>query len=325
MVGVVDRHNPSRVIPAQIQCLDVLDTSKLPVGAFHLILMGSGSIVATIDKEPCVFNAPSVLCLNEKRELHIQSGHVTDVQVISFSPTFLNVNMTPEFLQKPDYTEMCASHSFFQLSPFLTNDMGKISFHLSEDTFALFRAAFHEMARNFTEQPDWYWSCRARSYFIDILNVVERLFHDYDLPTFSEDALYSADIQQSFREVIVYINNHLHEKITLSHLYDIFRLNKNKLEALFRECLGKTMKEYINQRRFEEASYYLCFTDLVGEEIAHRLSFTTAQYFSRFFLRMSGQTPEEFRKEKVNRRKADMEKLHRIEQESRTVREKEMW
>ena len=128
-------------------------------------------------------------------------------------------------------------------------------------------------------------------------------------------------MQKDFREIIVYINNHLNEKITLDSLFKLFFFNKNKLQKMFHDYLNQSLQEYLNQRRFEEAAYYLRFTELRGDEVADRLSFSGSQSFSRFFTQICGQTPEVFRKEKVNKRKIDMRELHQIEEESREFRE----
>ena len=321
MFGVSDKQDPARVIPAQTRYMEVLNTEELPQGVFHLLAIGSGTIVAEIDGETCHFSGQSVLCLNERGGLRVKAGHATDVKVVSFSPEFLNVNMTPEFLRNPSYHNLCDTHAFFQLSPFLTDNHNKIAFRVCDDTFVRFNAAINQMEKNFSAQPDWYWSCRARSHFIDVINILERIYHNYYLPEPSDDSLYPAKLQKDFREIMVYINNHLHERITLNSLYERLRFNKNKLEKMFDDYMNKSLKEYLDQRRFEEAAYYLRFTSLIGEEIAYRLSFSCSQYFTQFFLRMSGQTPELFRTKTVVKRKLDMEELRRIEVEGRNTRE----
>lgn len=321
MFGIADKNNAEKIVRVQTQLMDVLDTNNLPKEVFHLLVIGSGTIVADIDGHTCHFGGQSVLCLNERRQFHIRGGHATDVRVVSFSPEFLNVNMTPEFLRNPNYQELCDAHSFFQLSPFLTGDPDKMTFRVCDDTFRQFNAAIDQMEKNLASQPDWYWSCRARSHFIDIINILERSYHNYYLPEPSSDTLYPVRLQEDFRKMIVYINNHLNEKITLEGLYKRFYFNKNKLQAMFHRYLGETLQEYLNRRRFEEAAYYLRFTELNGDEIADRLNFSGSQSFSRFFTQICGQTPEIFRKEKVSKRKIDMQELHKIEEESRKIRE----
>lgn len=321
MFGIADKNNPGKIVPAQTRYMEVLDTDALPDDMFHLITIGSGTVIADIDGHTCHFSGQSVLCLNERTRFQVGSGHATDVKIVSFSPEFLNVNMTPEFLRKPNYQALCDVHSFFQLSPFLADNPDKMVFRVCKDTFFRFNKAIDQVDKNLTFQPDWYWSCRARSNFIDIINILERIFHNYYLPEPEDDNLYPIKLQKDFREIIVYINNHLNEKITLDGLYKQFLFNKNKLQKMFHDYLNQSLQEYLNQRRFEEATYYLRFTELRGDEVADRLSFSGAQSFSRFFTNICGQTPEIFRKERVIKRKINMKELHQIEEESRRFRE----
>ena len=89
----------------------------------------------------------------------------------------------------------------------------------------------------------------------------------------------------------------------------MFRINKNQIENLFKEYLNTTFYDYLMNRRYEEATYYLRFTELDGEQIASRIGLSSSQNFCKFFKKMSGTTPNTFRKETVKRRKSDAELL----------------
>jgi len=190
MFGVRDKNNASRIIPVKTQYMEVLNTDELRDGVFHLIIIGSGTVVVRIDEHICHFSGQSILCLDDLKRFHVKSGHATDVKLVSFSPEFLNVNMKPELLRKPNYKTLCDIHTFFQLSPFLTDNPDKMAFRVSSDTFYNFNNAIDQMEKNLFHQPDWYWSCRARSHFIDIINILERTFHNYYLPEPSNDSLF---------------------------------------------------------------------------------------------------------------------------------------
>lgn len=107
--------------------------------------------------------------------------------------------------------------------------------------------------------------------------------------------------------LLTYINTHLDEKQTLESLYKMFRINKNQIESLFREFLNTTFYDYLKNRRYEEATYYLRFTELDGEQIASRIGLSSSQNFCKFFKQMSGSTPNNFRKEMIAKRKNDLE------------------
>ena len=115
------------------------------------------------------------------------------------------------------------------------------------------------------------------------------------------------DISEEFKQLLTYVNTHLAEKQTLDSLYSRFRINKNQIEYLFKEYLNTTFYDYLRNRRYEEATYYLRFTELDGEQIASRIGLSSSQNFCKFFRKMSGTTPNTFRKETVKRRKNDSE------------------
>ena len=321
MFGVACKNGSGRLVPAETRYMEVFDPDELPENVFHMIAFGSGTVVAEIGEHTCHFSGQTVICLDERKRFKIVGGHATDAKVVSFSPDMLNPNMTPDFIRDPKYDVHCDAHSFFQLSPFLTDNPDKMAFRVCDDTLNKFNKSIIHMEKNLVHQPDWYWSCRTRSYFMDMINIIEQIYHNYYLPEPSDDSIYPAKLQKGFREIIVFINNHLNEKITLDGLYRRFCFNKNKMQSMFRDYLSLSLHDYLNQRRFEEACYYLRFTELIGDEIADRLSFSGSQSFSRFFSQICGQAPEAFRKEKVTNRKIDMAELHQIEEESRKIRE----
>lgn len=72
-------------------------------------------------------------------------------------------------------------------------------------------------------------------------------------------------------------------------------VTSNYLNRLVRLALGQSTKQFIQNRRIEEAKRLLRYTDLPVSDIADRLGFNTASYFVRVFSRRTGITPLQFR------------------------------
>ena len=70
------------------------------------------------------------------------------------------------------------------------------------------------------------------------------------------------------------------------------------LSQIVRDISGRTVVDYINQMLLMEASYLLQQTSFPIVQIADRLHFSEAASFTRFFTRMKGMNPKEFRKGK---------------------------
>lgn len=311
-IGTVNKKDTSKVVLIETHYIGKFDIKYTPKGCFSIIILNTGSITASVSGIDCYFLAPTIICLNERKDIVITSCTASDVRIINFDPQFLNVNMKIDTLRSSKYQNLCQQHAFFQLSPFLTKNISKISFRISDDTMKKIETSFNLLTKNINEQIDWYWSCRARSYFIDIINILERIYHNYYIEEDTYDMCVKAAISSEFKSLISYINNHLDEKITLQILYEKFRINKNQIENLFKEYLNTTFYEYLKTRRYEEASYYLRFTELDGEQIACRIGLSSSQNFCKFFKSISGMSPNKFRKTTVMRRKTDEELIELI-------------
>jgi AraC family transcriptional regulator, transcriptional activator of pobA len=77
----------------------------------------------------------------------------------------------------------------------------------------------------------------------------------------------------------------------------LLHITPNHLNALCQELLGRPAGEVIRDRVLLEAKRLLTNADMTGAEIADSLNFQDNAYFSRFFKKYAGVTPEGFRKE----------------------------
>ncbi|GAB3337086.1 helix-turn-helix domain-containing protein [Larkinella ripae] len=76
---------------------------------------------------------------------------------------------------------------------------------------------------------------------------------------------------------------------------DLLHLSAGHLSEMIKKQSGKTAIEHIHERLVLEAKRLLFHADLSVKEITAQLGFEDASYFNRFFKRLSGQTPVEYR------------------------------
>lgn len=76
---------------------------------------------------------------------------------------------------------------------------------------------------------------------------------------------------------------------------DMLHITPNYLNVLAKKHLGKSALEIINDRIILEIKRQLILSDTEISEIAYQLNFNELSYFSRFFKRITGVTPNEFR------------------------------
>ncbi len=100
----------------------------------------------------------------------------------------------------------------------------------------------------------------------------------------------------SAKEIVNYIDNNYLEKITLDELAFIFRTNRSTLCKTFKEYTGNTVIGYINDKKIRLAKKKINTTSKTFTEIAEELNFESIHYFTRFFKKMTGVSPNEYRK-----------------------------
>ncbi len=86
---------------------------------------------------------------------------------------------------------------------------------------------------------------------------------------------------------------------------ELMYITPNHLNALCNDLLGISAGEIIRNRVLLEAKRLLINLDLTIAEISYQLNFNDNSYFTKFFKKYAGITPEEFRKTTLNHQKND--------------------
>jgi AraC family L-rhamnose operon regulatory protein RhaS len=151
----------------------------------------------------------------------------------------------------------------------------------------LFKAVSQELAM----QRDEGWPCRSRSFFLEMLFMVERLF---SAPKETEErALTRAS--GGVDDIILYLHTHYPRRITIKELTRTFHVNRTTLTERFREATGLPVITYLIQLRVRLAALMLRDTELSIAEILHRVGFNDHTHFGRTFRKHTGYSPSEYR------------------------------
>ena len=94
-----------------------------------------------------------------------------------------------------------------------------------------------------------------------------------------------------------FLDGNFDRRVTLPELSVRFHCSTVTLNAHFRKAYGASIAKYLNQRRMEQAKELLRKTDMTLGEIADRLGFADADYFSRLFRSQYGISPLGYRNE----------------------------
>jgi AraC family transcriptional regulator, transcriptional activator of pobA len=96
-------------------------------------------------------------------------------------------------------------------------------------------------------------------------------------------------------EVFAAIDRHLGEPLSLRDVASELGITPGHLTTVVRRRTGRTVQEWIIERRMAEARSLLSDTELPVAEIARRVGMSDPGYFSRQFRRTHGMSPRDWR------------------------------
>jgi AraC family transcriptional activator of pobA len=97
--------------------------------------------------------------------------------------------------------------------------------------------------------------------------------------------------------VMTLINTNYRRHLPVSFYAAEAGLSPTHLIRLCRESFGRPVSALISERVIQEAKRYLLFSQRSVQEIAYELGFSDPCYFSRYFARVAGRPPQQFRRE----------------------------
>lgn len=297
--------NKNRIVYAKCVTKDSLEHIEIKGRSFLLLIIYEGVALFRVGEREITAVAPCFVCFSETENPVLIGKNNLKCYSIYFQPQFLNVNMTFEFIRSEFYGEVAQVHDLFLLKPFVYNVyVVPIHFAYLEQIITSFR----QMKAILELQTDWYWACRARSCFMEIIICLERLC------TFSpsgdailNDSVHSKIKNEMLRNAILYLESHYSMHITFNDICEAAKTNHTTLIKLFKDELFVTPMEYLWQYRISVAKKHLAFTDIPLKDVATRCGFRTVQHFSRIFKNHTGKTPLQYRKQVVAERIANLQ------------------
>lgn len=102
-------------------------------------------------------------------------------------------------------------------------------------------------------------------------------------------------INQSFKELLLYVNSNYQNDLKLGGLSDKFHINLTYICDLFKKVTYKTFSSYITELRMNRACDLLKSTELLVSQIAESVGYDT-YYFNILFKKIYNTTPLKYRK-----------------------------
>ncbi len=103
------------------------------------------------------------------------------------------------------------------------------------------------------------------------------------------------------RNAIDYMEQNFQQAVTLKAVAAHLGVNASSLSAAFHRETGKTLTEYLNRIRLENARILMSMNDFSIRDICAASGFSDQSYFTRLFRETYGVTPTEYRRELIGR------------------------
>jgi len=258
---------------------------------FLLIEHGSGSIC--FEDRSINFIAPTILCLNEKDFPLIKNCPDAKIQTIYFYPNLINSLFNYKNIRDSENNFSNAElQDQYLLSPFIfRNNYYQGQFSLEANILSKVSKLFAFIGRELQQQKDFFWPCRSRSYMLELLILITKLFDS------NQDSLENntTNIPENVANLITYLHNNYQEKITLDQLSTMFTTNRTSINDQFYKVTNLSIIDYLIKLRVNLAAAMLRDTMLPISEIIIRVGFNDNSNFWRTFKKHTALSPKEYR------------------------------
>ncbi len=142
-------------------------------------------------------------------------------------------------------------------------------------------------------------AARQQPYHPSTLNLVAailNLFDGFFAPHLSAQSREKSNDRNIFDRFIYLVNNHCKSEHQMKFYADRMCLTERYLGTVVKKASGLTAKEWIDRAIVTTAKLMLRHDNLTAVEIADRLHFPNASFFSKYFKRLTGLTPLEYRR-----------------------------
>lgn len=300
-ITIGKKYNEGKI--ASVECVknDKLKNINIKDNSFLLIILTKGKMNFSVGNKKISASAPAFICFDETENPVLISKQKAEYSCVYFHPRFLNINMTFELIRADNYGDLATTHDMFLLRPFLDK---VYVIPISDNQYERIEQSVEYMYEELDIQRDWYWSCRGRAYFMEIIITLERMYGLTGYGKNDKEPDSTPMISNpKLRDAVLFIEGHYRENISLSDISLNAGINQTSLTALMKEEFNCTAMEYLMNYRIRVARKQLEFTEIPIKDIAAMVGFKTVQHFNRIFKEKSGVTPAEFRKSSVKSRK----------------------
>ncbi|XHR96869.1 helix-turn-helix transcriptional regulator [Mucilaginibacter sp. UC70_90] len=246
---------------------------------YHLVLFTDGGGSHTIDFESFEVKPGQIYFMTPGQVHSWDFEGFTDGYIINFSSSFIQ-----SFLLRSGYFD-----NFY----FLNGNPKDEVIDLPADQLQVIISLFEKILAE-VEKPAALGSDMVKLLMLQIFILISRCGGKSD--NFGKQG-YNQTLIRNFQKLIE--QHYIHVKLPKDYA-ELLYITPNHLNAVCKDVLGLSAGEVIRNRTLLEAKRLLTNPRLNISEIAFNLNFSDNSYFTKFFKKIEGITPEEFRKKTLN-------------------------
>ncbi len=238
---------------------------------FQIIYITKGGGMHSIDLKTYEAKRDDIFFINSWQQHQWSFTPEVEGYIINFKHTFL--------------TQFVADHLFIHDLPFFKRFTSQN--HINTKPFnAIIHTAIYRMREELKSEVVCLDLIRA--YLIELLLVCKKAIRIDDDREYYPNGL--------IKQFEMLIDTHFNEYKFPKQYAKILNVTPNYLNAICQKVKGKSAGDLIRMRILTESKRLLLNTNLSASDIAYRLNFKDNSYFSRFFKKSIGISPDEFRK-----------------------------
>lgn len=248
------------------------------------MLLNEGGIEYTLQKGDVILLDPSrchfghkINCGIQYYYIHFSWNNILEKRLMDEDYRKVQVEKRRESISNTNYhKEACEILVIPKYCHLESNDFQKIE-RLASD----FKLSYH----NSLEYRQSIAGCQLITIFVEISRMLTNKFVDT-----------SSAIDQLSIQIISYLKNHFAEKISSDDIAKHCHSNFDYLNRKFKQNLGKTIFQYLNEYRIEVSKIMLDSGLYNTSQIADKCGFCNEFYFSKVFKKQVGTSPSIFKR-----------------------------
>lgn len=258
---------------------------------FRIVYIKEGHGILSNGENIQIITSPMVLCLNEHDKIKLEDAVGLKMDVIYFDPSGVYSTITYENF---DVWRTTLDKDKYFYRPFLERSDSYIcAFSTNHYLGNRISQLIDRVDKELSAQRDYFWPCRSRSYYIELLLLVNSIYDEGN----ECDKIYIGKMTDEIQDIVNWVHVHYADKIVMEDITKHFNTNKTTLNKKFKEVMGVTVMEYMINLRMQVACSFLRKTTLSIKEIIERAGYRDSSHFMRSFKKYAGCTPSEYREQ----------------------------